>query len=242
MLRYTRRIALAAFATIALAACGSADSDTTPTTPAGDGAIVEDVMLGDANAPVTMVEYASWTCPHCAQFHADVMPMIKRDYIDTGKVRFVFREFPTAPANIAIAGFAIGRCAGPDKYYDVLDELFERQAGILSMVRQGDQVKAALMQIAENHGISGEEAFDACLVDSDIRRTISTAIGRGDAAGVNSTPTVFINGVVLEGYEWRYEDGMRAVLDEALGVAPAPADETAEPASGGDAPADGASE
>ena len=228
MLRYTRRAAVTALTALALTACGSADSNNTngETGPATDAAIVEDVILGRADAPITLIEYASWTCPHCAQFHIDVMPMIKADYIDTGKVRFVFREFPTAPANIAIAGFAIGRCAGPDKYYDVLDELFERQSGILSMVRQGDQVKAALQQIAENHGISGEDAFDACLQDATIRRTISTAIARGDAAGVDSTPTLLLNGEILEGYDWRYAEGMKAILDEALGES-APAGDAA---------------
>ena len=98
-------------------------------------------------------------------------------------------------------------------------------------------MKSALMQIAENHGISGEEAFDACLQDGDIRRAISTAVGRGDASGVTSTPTVFVNGEVLEGYDWRYPEGMRLVLDEALGVSPA-SDAPAEDA----APAETASE
>ncbi|MCF6329573.1 MAG: DsbA family protein [Henriciella sp.] len=226
MFRFTRRVALAAIAALALSACGQAggeDVATTPSTPEGSSvsdAALKDVIIGDPNAPVTMIEYASWTCPACLNFDQTVMPMIKSDYIETGKVRFVFREFPTAPANIAVAGFAIARCAGEDKYYEVIDELFERQAGILAMVRQGDQVKSALMQIAENHGISGEDAFEACLQDGDIRRAISTAVGRGDASGVNSTPTVFVNGEMLEGYDWRYPEGMRLALDEALGVSP----------------------
>ncbi len=227
MFRFTRRVALAAIASLALSACGQAGGeDVAPDTPSSPGnssvsnAALKDIIIGDPNAPVTMIEYASWTCPACLNFDQTVMPMIKSDYIETGKVRFVFREFPTPPANIAVAGFAIARCAGEDKYYAVIGELFERQAGILAMVRQGDQVKSALMQIAENHGISGEEAFEACLQDSDIRRAISTAVGRGDASGVNSTPTVFVNGEMLKGYEWRYPEGMRLALDEALGVSP----------------------
>jgi len=227
MFRFTRRVALAAIASLALSACGQAGGeDATPSTPSTpgsssvSGAALKDIIIGDPNAPVTMIEYASWTCPACLNFDQTVMPMIKSDYIETGKIRYVFREFPTPPANIAVAGFAIARCAGEDKYYDVLDELFERQPGILAMVRQGDQVKSALMQIAENHGISGEKAFDACLQDGDVRRAISTAVGRGDASGVNSTPTVFVNGEMLDGYDWRYPEGMKLVLDEALGVSP----------------------
>ena len=231
MSRFTRRVALAAFASLALSACGQAGGeDAAPTTPSSSSNAVKDIILGNPDAAVTIVEYASWTCPACLDFHQTVMPMLKSDYIETGQVRFVFREFPTPPANISVAGFAIARCAGEGKYYDVLDELFERQPGILAMVRQGDQVKSALMQIAENHGISGEEAFDACLQDGEIRRAISTAVGRGDAAGVNSTPIVFVNGEVLEGYDWRYPEGMRIVLDETLGVSPAgdaPEDNTA---------------
>ena len=238
MTRFTRRTAIASLGFLALVACGPAggDGDKTPTTGgSGDSkAALEDNIRGDINAPITMIEYASWTCSHCLQFHRDVMPVIQSEYIDTGKVRFVFREFPTAPANISVAGFALARCAGPDKYYDVVDELFERQSGILSMARQGNQVRAALMQVAENHGISGEEAFDACLQNGDIRRAISTSIARADSVGVDSTPTVLVNGVMLPGYDWRYPEGMRAVLDAELAkVAPAAVEDEApaEPAS-----------
>ena len=223
MFRFTRRTALAAVATLALSACGSA-SDKQPATldtPTGAGtAAIQEMILGDPNAPVTLLEYASWTCPACLDFEKRVMPMLKTDYIETGKIRYVFREFPTPPVEISVAGFAIARCAGPDKYYDVLEELFQRQPGILSMARQGNQVKAALVQIAENHGIADESAFDACLADTNIRTAIKTSISRGDASGVNSTPTVFVNGVMLEGAEWRYPEGMKVILDEALGIDP----------------------
>lgn len=231
MLRLTRRAAMVALSAFALTACGQAggENDGATDTPAGssDPAIVQDIILGDANAPVTMIEYASWTCPACLDFDQNVMPMIKSDYIDTGKVRFVFREFPTPPANISVAGFAVARCAGNDKYYDVISELFDRQAGILTLARQGGQVKEALMQVAENHGLSGEEAFDACLADESIIRAISTSVERGDASGVNATPTLFVNGERLEGYDWRYPEGMKAELDAALGIEPEAPAETA---------------
>ncbi len=244
MLRFTRRAAIGAVAALTLSACtpaGGGDNGTSPKPDTGSDAgngteIVQDMILGNPDASVTVIEYASWTCPACLDFDQRVMPMLKSEYIETGKIRFVFREFPTPPANISVAGFSLARCAGPDKYYEVVDELFARQPGILAMVRQGDQVKSALMQIAENHGIKGEEAFTACLEDSAIRRAIATSVGRADASGVNSTPTVFVNGTKLEGYDWRYPEGMRAVLDEALGeteAEPAP-----QPDAGTDTPAE----
>lgn len=220
MLEQTRRLALGALASLALVACGGAGSGPT----AGDGQVTsgqdgasQDMVMGSPEAPVTLIEYASWTCGACLQFHNDVMPMLKSEYLDTGKVRLVFREFPTAPHNVSVAGFAIARCAGPDAYFDVIEELFERQSAVLSLVRSGGQVKQALVQISMNQGVGNEAALDACLQDESIRRAISTAIGRGDAMGVNATPTLFLDGEKLEGFKWRSADGMREVLDEALG-------------------------
>ena len=236
MIRMSRRLVAAGFVAITLAACGPAGGEDNNST--GDGASIAgaalgDMVKGDANAPIEIIEYASWTCPACLDFHINVMSVVEDEYIETGKVKFIFREFPTAPANIAVAGFALSRCAGEDKYFDVLDELFERQNGILSVARQGDQVRAALEQVASNHGISGGTKFDDCLQDQSIRRAIGDAVDAGQRTGVNSTPTVFMNGERLEGHDWRRADGMRAILDEALGEgtvvedASAPAEEAA---------------
>jgi len=220
MIRMSRRFAAAGFVAITLAACGPAggeDNNTTGGTAVVEGAALGDMVKGDADAPIEIIEYASWTCPACLDFHLNVIPMVESEFIDTGKAKFIFREFPTAPANIAIAGFALSRCAGEDKYFDVLDELFERQQGILSVARQGNQVRGALEQVASNHGLTGSAQFDACLQDQSIRRAIGDAVGAGERTGVNSTPTVFVNGERLQGFEWRTADGMRAVLNEALG-------------------------
>ncbi len=122
MLRFSRRGALGALAILALAACGSAsDGGDTPGdsgSSGSDGVVLQDVIFGDPDAPVTLIEYASWTCPACLDFHTRVLPTVKTDYIDTGKVRLVFREFPTAPANIAVAGFTLARCTEGDEYYE----------------------------------------------------------------------------------------------------------------------------
>ena len=129
MFRLSRRAALIAVSAIALTACGAADSSNAQTAGSGDVALT-DITLGADDAPITMVEYASWTCPACLQFHNEVIPMLKADYVEAGHVKFVFREFPTAPANISVAGFALARCAGEDRYYDAIDDLFSAQTNI----------------------------------------------------------------------------------------------------------------
>ena len=130
--------------------------------------VIPDMMEGNADASVTVVEYASFTCPHCASFHAGPYKKLKKNYIDTGKVKFIFREFPTPPQNVAIAGFALARCAGADNYYDVLDDLFANQTGILSAARQG-AVIPALQAVGERHGINGEAAAKPQLLASEIK-------------------------------------------------------------------------
>ena len=228
----SRRAILIAGSLLAVSACGAADDASSDSSTSSDAAATNEMVLGQEDAPVTVTEYASWTCPACLQFHTDVVGQLKSEYVETGKVKFVFREFPTAPANISVAGFAVARCAGEDRYFDVLDELFERQQGILSLARQGGQVRAALEQIAANHGITDTEAFDACLENSDIRRAIAGSVAQGEDDGVSATPTVMVNGEMLQGFEWRQWAGMKAVLDEALGE-----DAPAEPAAEDTAPA-----
>lgn len=227
MIRFPRRLAVTALAAAALTACGGAGSnadDANNTSGEAGAPALQEMVRGDADAPITIIEYASWTCPACLDFDQRVMPMLKSEYIETGKVKLIFREFPTPPATIAVAGFAMARCAGPDKYYDVLDELFEKQTGILSLVRSGGEVKEALVLIGKNHGIADEAAFDACVENTDIRRTIAASISAADAQGVTATPTIFVNGVKAEGYEWRNPEGMKALLEETLNPTAAPAE------------------
>lgn len=218
MPRFTRRIALAAFSAFALTACGAADTGNGQTEASGSNEIaLTDITLGDADAPITMVEYASWTCPACLQFHTDVIPMLKTEYVETGKVKWVFREFPTPPANIAVAGFALARCAGEDRYYNAIDDLFAAQNNILNLARSGGDIEGAMRNLASSYGLEGD-AFNDCLANKDVTYAIGEAVMKGDSQGVNSTPTVFINGEKLQGYEWRTADGMRAILDAKLGT------------------------
>ncbi|NQY40592.1 MAG: DsbA family protein [Henriciella sp.] len=217
MIQLTRRAAVAAFSFVALTACGAADtSNAQEGTPEANGLALTDIALGDADAPITIVEYASWTCPACLQFHNDVIPMLKADYVETGQVRFVFREFPTPPANISVAGFALARCAGENNYYDAIDDLFAAQTNVLNLARSGGDIEGALRALASSYGIEGD-GFTDCLSNKDVTYAIGESVMKGDSQGVNSTPTVFLNGEKLQGYEWRTADGMKALLDEKLG-------------------------
>jgi len=213
-----RRAALAAFSALILTACGGTDmSNAQGATPESDALALTDIALGSDDAPVTIVEYASWTCPACLQFHTDVIPMLKQDYVEPGHVKFVFREFPTQPANISVAGFALARCAGPDRYYDAIDDLFAAQTNILNLARSGGDIEGAMRNLASSYGIEGD-AFTACLSNEEITYAISESVMKGDSQGVNSTPTVFINGEKLQGYDWRTADGMKAVLNARLNL------------------------
>jgi protein-disulfide isomerase len=154
-----------------------------------------DMVLGPANAPVTVIEYASMTCSHCAAFDTQTFPTLKSKYIDAGKVRFILREFPLDP--LAAAAFMIARCAaGEDanKYYAMVDTLFHQQK-----TWAVQQPLAPLKTIARQAGLS-EQAFNACLSNQQMLDKLEAV--RKDAVdklGVKSTPTFFINGEKREG-------------------------------------------
>ena len=146
-----------------------------------------DKVLGSDSAPVTIVEYASVTCPHCATFHQKTYPALKSKYIDTGKVKLIFREFPTQPAAVATAGFMLARCA-EDKYYPMLDAIFSQQQSWAQDPYNG------LLRIARQAGFS-QEKFEACLKDQKLAEQIQAVAQRGNEEfKVESTPTFFING------------------------------------------------
>jgi protein-disulfide isomerase len=151
-----------------------------------------DVVLGSDKAPVTIIEYASMTCPHCAHFSATTFPELKKRYIDTGKVRFIFREFPLDP--LAAAGFMLARCAGKDKYMPIVETLFAKQEQWIVK----DPVPK-LEEIAKQFGFS-KDSFKACLTNQKVLDGIEAVRDRAvKAFNVNSTPTFFVNGKRLVG-------------------------------------------
>ena len=147
-----------------------------------------DVFLGKADAPVTIVEYASMTCPHCAHFHATVFPWLVKTYIDTGKARFVLREFPLDP--LAAAAFMLARCEGPDKRNAVVDLLFDQQQSWAYT----DKPLEALRNALRLTGMSKDQ-FDTCLKDQKLQDQVYAVSDRGSKTfGVTATPTFFVNG------------------------------------------------
>ena len=152
-----------------------------------------DKIQGSATAPVTIIEYASLTCPHCAHFHSTVYPSLKKNYIDTGKVRFIFREFPRDPVDVG--AFMLARCAPGDKYFPLVDVLFDQQQ---SWAFTRDAVKQ-LLTIAKQAGFS-EDSFNKCLEDKKLAEELRNVGRRAyEKFKVDSTPTVFINGEMFKG-------------------------------------------
>jgi len=170
------------------------------------GALPEQV-LGNEDAPVTIVEYASMTCPHCARFHEATLPELETKYIDTGKARLILREFPFDPR--AEAGFMLARCS-KDKYFAMVDVLFKQQQTWASV----ENAKDALLQISKLAGFS-QETFEACLTDQKLLDDVRAVQKRGaDEFKVNSTPTFFINGNTYKGALSIAE--MSAIIDSML--------------------------
>ena len=210
---------VAGAAAMLLASCGGANSESSAA-PAGEVAVekggegaLSDMAVGSPDAPITVVEYASVTCPHCATFHQEVYPSIKEQYIETGKVRFIFREFPTAPANLSVAGSMLARCAadkgGNDAYFVVLNALFATQRTWI----YGESPRDELLKIAAQAGMGAEE-FDACVKRQELLDYLNENIKEGsDKYGIASTPSFVLNGQVR--HFSTFEDFSKA-LDEAL--------------------------
>jgi protein-disulfide isomerase len=227
----SRRTVLASLAVSAaalLAACGDDDAkkaETPPATetpPAADApkkpeaagtvdmaellkpGVLPEKVLGKEDAPVTIVEYASMTCPHCAHFHATTLPALKTKYIDTGRARLIFREFPFDPR--AEAGFMLARCAD-DNYFPMVDVLFQQQQVWAAV----ENSKDALLQIAKLAGFT-QQKFESCLTDQKLLEDIRSVRERGaNEFTVDSTPTFFINGSRYKGA--MTIDEMSAIID-----------------------------
>jgi protein-disulfide isomerase len=196
----TRRQLLSATAIFTLASAGFASSLTsTMISPAmaddaqpsaadlADAGPDGDIMLGSDKAPVTIIEYASMTCPHCAHFSAETFPELKKRYIDTGKVRYTLRSFPLDA--LAAAGFMLARCAGNDKYMPMVETLFAKQADWVVK-----EPLPPLKEIAKQFGMT-EDGVNQCLANQKMLDSIQAVRDHAvDKLGVNSTPTFFING------------------------------------------------
>ncbi len=150
-------------------------------------------VLGEANAPVTIVEYASLSCSHCREFHEKTLPELKTRYIDTGKVRLIFRDFPLD--NFAMAGAMIARCGGEGKYFPIVDAFFKGQSSITN----DTDIFKWLENFGKQVGLT-TESFEACLSNRELQDNLTSVRETASQKfGVNSTPTFFINGKIVRG-------------------------------------------
>ncbi|WP_429807837.1 DsbA family protein [Ensifer sp. B1-9] len=171
------------------------------------GALPE-MALGEANAPVTIVEYMSMTCPHCAAFHNETFEAIKTKYIDSGKVRFIVREFPFDPR--AAAAFMLARCAPEGQYFPMISMLFKQQQQWAAAQNGRD----ALLQMSKLAGFT-QESFEACLTNQKLLDDVNSVMQRGAKDfGVKATPTFFVNGEHYSGD--MSVDVMSALIDSKL--------------------------
>jgi len=154
---------------------------------------LQEMVMGDPNAPNVIVEYASMTCPHCAAFHEKLLPELKSKFVDTGKVRFVFREFPMD--NLAAAAFMLARCSGKEKYFPTVEVLFKTQK---TWAKVGGDAKPMLLQALNEVGGFTPESFDKCLEDKKLFNDINAVRKRANEEfKVSSTPSFFVNGKPL---------------------------------------------
>jgi len=211
MMKLNRRamIALAAAATAAMTPA-LAQETTTATTEAAAAAGPGDFSLGSPDAPVKIVEYASFTCPHCAHFHETVFGQLKKDYIDTGKVQFTLREVYFDRYGLWAA--LIARCGGEMKYFGIQDMLFAKQTEWAAS-EDPAQVVENLKTIGRSAGLE-DAAMEACLNDTaNAEALIKQFQTNFEADGVEGTPTLFINGTKHTNMAY---DELKAILDAEL--------------------------
>lgn len=152
-----------------------------------------DNVIGNKDAPITIIEYSSMTCPHCAAFHKDVLPTLKTKYIETGKVKYIVREFPLD--NVAATAAMLARCVEPSKYLDFVDVLYTRQEDWAFK----DQPLPELQKFARTAGFT-EERFNSCVRDEKVLKHIEWVRNRGNKDfAVKATPSFFVNGKRIKG-------------------------------------------
>lgn len=193
MFKFNRRLLITIFAAaiVSLGAEGASAQSANLAELHAPGQLGEKV-LGPSDAKVTVVEYASMSCPHCAHFDATTFDAFKLKYVDSGKVRYIFREFPLNAPAFAVA--MVARCAPADKFFDVVHAYFRSQDKWLT----SNNLKGAILDIAKTFGFT-QQSFDACVSNQALFDALSAVRDRGSSFGVQATPTFFINGKKFEG-------------------------------------------
>ena len=180
------RALLLAVALVAGPVAASAQAAPPPVTTA-------DRVLGRADAPVTVIEYASFTCSHCGDWHRNVYPAFKARFVDTGQVRLILRDFPTQPVQVAAEAAAIARCAAPERFHDVASSLMNGQTALFQGGSVADWYAAAIAASGRS-----EPEIEACVNDPATLNGIRASVAGARGAGVSGTPTFFVNGRRVE--------------------------------------------
>lgn len=202
------------FITYSLAATAASSTALTSMAMAQEvkKAEVIEMVLGNPDAAVTVTEYASFTCPHCATFHKDVMPGLKAEYIDTGKIKFVYREVYFD--RLGLWGGMLARCGGTEKYFGIADMLYKRQRE-WTKGEGGAEIAENLYKIGRIAGLKNED-MEACLQDQDMAKALVAEFQKNaEADNVTGTPTVLINERKLDAGENSLST-IKQLLDEQL--------------------------
>ena len=179
-------------------------------TPSSEAALVPDMVLGEAEAPIEVIEYASFTCPHCASFHETVFDQLKSNYIDTGKIRFVYREVYFDKFGLWAA--AVARCGGAEKYFPISDIIYDTQKEWIGS-GQAAEIAENLKKIGLKAGLEADKV-DACMKDENqLKAMVATYQANAQKDGIEATPSFVINGQKYSNMS--YEDFAK-ILDEKL--------------------------
>jgi protein-disulfide isomerase len=205
MIKLNKRHVLFGSAALAGLALGGASAFAQNLAGLNDPPAFGEMTLGPDTAKVTVIEYASATCPHCAAFHNETFEALKKEYIDTGKIKFVFREFPHQDA--ALAAFMLARCAPKEKYFPLIDVFFATQPEWTQNPLEG------LNKIAQQAGFT-KESFDACMKNETVAKDILAVRSKAESFGVTGIPTFFVNGERYEGENTI--EAFRAKIDPLL--------------------------
>jgi protein-disulfide isomerase len=205
MIKLNKRHVIFGSAALAGLALGAPQSFAVDLTGLNDAPAFGEMTMGPDTAKVTVIEYASATCPHCAAFYNETFGALKKEYIDTGKIKFVFREFPHQDA--ALAAFMLARCAPKEKYFPLIDVFFTTQP------EWTQNPLAGLNKIAQQAGFT-QESFDACMKNETVAKEILAVRSKAEGFGVTGIPTFFVNGERFEG-ETTIE-AFRAKIDPLL--------------------------
>lgn len=179
-----------------------------PASPVAVASMASDRVLGRADAPITIIEYASFTCSHCAIFNNDVLPELKKRYIDTGKAKLIFRDLPTAPVQVSASLAALARCAAPGKFFDVTEHLMRGQESAF----RTSNIEAWMRGAIPLSGRTEAQLLE-CMSTQSMRDTLNSDVQTASSSGINGTPTLFVNGKHVANPSL---EGMVAAIDPLL--------------------------